>query len=330
VPKPEAAAPKRDPRPSPGAAERPLLSRASLLALCVAVAASTGLIHWQMIDVARQRQQLFWHTQIIEGHGPYPDQYRVLTYLLAQGLIVAGVPFSIAHALLRFVFTTASLYLFHQYLRAWVRPSLALLGFFMLAAALPLTFLYYFMQPTDPLNMVVYFLAFRALLAGRDAWLIPLVAVGMVNRETAALLPLLHACVRWGRSPLSRWLPQCLIAAAVAAAIYVGLRLTYGFAPPYAENSPAGYWAANFSDPGTWIQLLGFFNLALWVGWQEWRDAPAFLNRAAWFVPAFVLIHFSVGYVREVRYFLPLLPIVVPLTLLRLHRRAEVASPSAA
>ena len=43
------------------------------------------------------------------------------------------------------------------------------MGMFMLAAAIPLTYVYYMMQVTDPLNMLVFFLAFWAMRERRDA-----------------------------------------------------------------------------------------------------------------------------------------------------------------
>ena len=50
---------------------------------------------------------------------------------------------------------------------------------------------------------------------------------------------------------------------------------------------------------------------------------PWLFISAAWIVPVFFAIHFSVGKIREIRLFLPLLAVVIPLTLLSLERRAE-------
>ena len=134
-------------------APRPLLSTGAVLALCAVLAASTGLLHYQLIDLPNYQQQVNWHFDIVTGKGPYPDQYRLLSYFVAYGIMILGVPFAMAHVLVRFVFTATSLFVFHRYLSGWVRPPWALLGLFMLAAVLPLSFLFYFMQPTDPLNM---------------------------------------------------------------------------------------------------------------------------------------------------------------------------------
>jgi hypothetical protein len=317
-----ARAVSHDPWRAP-AGDPPLLSNRTLLALCIAIAASTGVLHWHWVEVPWHERQLEWHGRIVRGVGPYPDQYRVLTYFLAEGLMRLGVPFTASFVALRFVFTLASLVVFHRYLSAWVRPPFALLGLFMMAAVLPATFAFYYMQPTDPLNMLCFFLAFRWLLLERDGWLIPLTVVAMLNRETAILIPVLYALVRGGQAPARRWLPQCALAIAAAVFVALALRGIYGARPPYTNTSFLWYWVRNLTDPVGWIQVLGFFGPFLWIGTRDWRWAPRFLRRAAWLLVILFAVHFSVGLLREPRLFLPALPIVVPLTLIVLQRRWE-------
>ena len=299
------------------------LSMWQVLAVCASLAAATGLLHWMKVDKAASEDQIRWHMQILTNQGPYPDQYRILTYYLAHWLMLLKVPFARAHEWLRFLFTTASLYLFYRYLTHWFRPVIALFGVFIMAAALPLTFLFYFMQATDPLNTLIFFIAFWAFREGHDNWIIPIVVVGMFNRETAILIPLLYACVRFGQVPLRYWFPRFAIASAIAVLIYVGLRVVFGIKEPYASTSLLHYWKINLLDWKTWIQLLGFFNVMLWAAWRNWRHRPLFLRRAALILPLFFVIHFSVGYMREVRYFLPLLPILVPFTLFALEEMSR-------
>lgn len=292
------------------------------------LAAAACLFHWQKVDLVMSQFQMDWHAQIIQNSGPYPDQYRILTYYLAHGLILLGVPFALAHELLRFLFTTASLYLFFHYLRHWVRPLSALLGLFMTTTALLLSYQFYGMQPTDPLNLLIFIAAFCAFQTERDRWLVPLVLIGMLNRETALLLPLLYALVRYGQAPLQHWAPRAAIAGALAVGIYVGLRFIYGLKEPYAETSLIHFWWVNLTDWQTWVQVLGFGHMALWIAWRRPARRPRFLQRAALLVPVFLLIHLSVGYLRETRLLLPLLPIMLPLLLLALEERFEAPAAS--
>jgi hypothetical protein len=308
----------------PGVQSR--LTRSTLGFLSLALAAGLGLLHWRMVDVHNLDFMRSWHSAILEGRGPYPEQYRFLTFFLAEGLVRLGLPVTGAHTLLRLLFTFASLYAFTRYLEGWFRPMTSLLGLYMLAAVLPFTYLFYRMQVTDPLNLLIFILALWAMRDRRDLALYPLIVVGMLNRETAILIPVLYACVRAGTAPLRSWLPHALALALLAAGIYAGLRLVFGLRAPYTDSgvgSLLGYWRFNAGHWAGWVQVLAFFNLALILVWRGLSRRPVFLRRALWIVPILVAIHFSVGHLREIRLYLPLVPILVPLTLMALEERFE-------
>lgn len=305
--------------PTPHAAGR--LPYSLLLPLAAVLAASATLVHWELVDVRHHALQVTWHNDIIAFRGPYPDQYRILVYWLAQGLMNVGVPFTPAHEAWRFLFTALSFVVFARYLEGWHGAVPTLFGIFWLWAVLPASYLFYHMQPTDPLNTLVFFAAFLALQRGRDGWVPLLVAIGMLNRETPILIPILHAAVRVGRVPWKRWLPLVLLEAAVAVGIYAGLRIWIGYRPAYTKASFAQFWITNLTHWRAWVQIAAMFNLALWYAWRHWNARPLFLRRAAWLLPPFVLVHYSVGFVQEIRLFLPLLALAVPLTLFALRER---------
>src|SRR5206468_4223664 len=167
--------------------------------------------------------------------------------LLAESLVRLGLPIHSAHEVWRVIFTSSSLYVFYRYLRGWFAPLVAVLGTFMLAAAIPLTYVYYMMQVSDPLNMLVFFLAFWAMREERDLWLIPLVGIGMFNRESPVMIPVFYAAVRWGR-PLRSWLPLCAALGLLAASVYFGLRLAYGPKAPCCSTNPIEHLVVNFTD----------------------------------------------------------------------------------
>ena len=53
----------------------------------------------------------------------------------------------------------------------------------------------------------------------------------------------------------------------------------------------------------------------LWVlPWRAMKEAPQLLRRSLWLLPPFVLLHYVVAVVQEVRLFLPLAPIIIPLS----------------
>jgi hypothetical protein len=300
------------------------ISNRFILLLSFFFSLALTLLHLKFIDWPRIDAQMEWHNNIINNQGPYPDQYRILTYYLAQGLISLGLPFSYAFALLRLVFTTFSFFVFFKYLEHWCNPLTSLLGFFMLASTLPFTYLFYTMQPSDPLNMLLYFLAFLTLAKEKDAWLIPILIIGMFNRETIILIPIIYLLARYKEVPFKTWFPFFSLLSIISLGIFIDLKLYFGIKEPYAPVSPLHYWTINLTDWKTWIQLVGFFHITLLIFWRNWSLMPAFLKRLTYIIPLFFAIHFSVGNIREVRYFLPILAILIPMTLLNFEIKYKI------
>src|ERR1051325_361968 len=102
-----------------------------------------GMLHWQAVDRSWRDYQADEHVRIIAGTFFSPDQYRILTYALAEGLVRVGLPIHSAHEVWRGIVSTGALFLFYRFARGWFTPMLALMGMFMLAAAIPLTYVYY-------------------------------------------------------------------------------------------------------------------------------------------------------------------------------------------
>ena len=288
---------------------------AHVAAIAALLGVGNGLLHWQAVDRVWRDFQIQEHTSVIAGTYVAPVQYRILMYTLAEGLVRLGLPIHSAHEIWRVVFTTLSLFVFYKFLRAWFSPVLALLGMFVLAAIIPLTYVYYMMAVTDLPNMLVFLLAFWAIREGRDAWLIPLVGIGMLNRETPILLPLFYAAVRWGE-PFRRWLPIFGASICLAAGVYIGLHVVYQ--PVCCDYGLVEAILVNAADWRAYLGALIVFNIGLWGTWIGWRRRPEFLRRMSLMVPVFILPYLFQGTVRESRYWLPLLAIVIPMVLLYL------------
>jgi hypothetical protein len=288
-----------------------------------------GMLHWQAVDRSWRDYQAEEHVSIIAGNFLSPDQYRILTYALAEGLVRLGAPIHSAHEIWRVLFTSLSLFVFYRYARGWFSPLVALMGMFMLAAAMPLTYVYYMFQVTDPLNMLVFFLAFWAIRERRDGWLVPLVGIGMFNRESPILIPVFYLAIRWGQ-PWRQWLPMCIGLLVLATAVYFGLRIAYGPKLPCCSTDPLEHLEVNFTDWRAYVDALGVLNVALWGGWIGWRRRPQFLRRAALVVPLFLVPYLLYGTVREARYYLPILAILIPMALFYLLEvmRDESGSPT--
>ena len=296
--------------------------------IAILLAIGNGMLHWQSVDRSWRDYQADEHVRIIAGNFYSPDQYRILTYALAEGLVRLGLPIHSAHEVWRVVFTAASLFVFYRFIRAWFSPLVALMGMFMLAASIPLTYVYYMMQVSDPLNMLIFFLAFWAMRERRDRWLVPLVGIGMLNRESPVMIPVFFAAVRLGE-PWRRWVPLSALLAGLAAAIYFGLRWAYGPKPPCCSTDPIEHLIVNFTDWRAYVDALGVLNVAFWGGWLGWSRRPLFLRRLALVVPLFLIPYLMYGTVREARYYLPVLAVLIPLSLFYLLEASGAEEPIA-
>ena len=67
--------------------------------------------------------------------------------------------------------------------------------------------------------------------------------------------------------------------------------------------------------------------IGLLFAWRNLPSRPEFLRRSLPFMALYGVIHLSVGNLCEIRLFLPIMPFVIPLTLMELERRWAVPAP---
>ncbi len=275
-----------------------------------------------------QPPRLFtWHEDMISGSAPAPNQYRILTPWLAN-LILPFIPNGSllgAYFLIRALCIGLSLFVFDRYMRTWFSPGAAAAGALCLAAVIPFGY-YPMVQESDPLNLVVFVAAFLALARGRDFWLFPLVLVGTLNRETTAMIPAVYLLARWREKPPVTVAVRTALLAACWAAVYGGLLLHYGrrgyYTEPFMLRTNLDSWL-----PTAFVVLMfGVMWVLPWVALKH--EPPTLLRRTAWLAPLFVLLQYLVGVVAEVRLFLPLAPIVIPLSWWVLFPEARQAAPT--
>jgi hypothetical protein len=257
-----------------------------------------------------------WHLDMISGHAPAPNQYRPLTPFLAEAVrrLLPDQDLETAYLVLRGALTGVTLVAFERYLRVWFLPAAAAAGTLLLAAIIPFTFMQV-VQESDPLNLLIFVLAYWALAVGRDLWLIPLVVVGTLNRETIAMIPVAYLVVRYGWEPCTRVLARAAILGTCWASTYGGLLLHYGRRAYYCD---AVMFSHNVGSLSPTLFPLLLFGPVWGMAVLARRDAPAMLRRSLWLVPPFILLHYVVAVVEEVRLFLPLAPILIPLAWFRL------------
>jgi len=294
-------------------------NRLACVALSFVAAAAVTMIHVKAVDLPNRDFQARWHQSVIDGRAPAPDQYRLLTFALAEGLRrLSGADLIEVYAALRLAFTSAAFFVLYRYLRQWFFSSLAAAGVLIVASALPVTFFGYRMQVTDPAQFLFFLLAFRALQTDRPVWLYVLAPLAAANRETALLVIPFCIAAWWKNVRPATILVRTAAVTALMLAVLVPIHLAYGAHQPYAplfalRNNLSTFRTIIF--PGI---LLGWMLVPAFAGLDR---KPTILRR--WLVPAgiFVGVHLVLARLDEARLLLPVVPVVLPLALFSLGDR---------
>lgn len=261
------------------------------------------------------------HDAVLTGRGHAPWTYRVLMPALVEvtrapleRVFPPKAALEVGYLWWRFVATLGFLCLFHVFLRNWLDPPWAIAGTLLAAALHPATYRFYWFQPDSPTDLVIWIAAALLTLHRRDGWLVPLVLIGSLNRETAVFAVVIHAALRYGHEPTSRLVARSVGLVAVWAVPFFGIRMLVG-AQPWAADV-AGLVRANLG-PGWLAYALAFLGGLLIVPFVGWRRRPVELRRLALaLLLTYVPLQLVFGRIREVRLLLPLAIPLVPLALL--------------
>lgn len=265
------------------------------------------------------------HGLMISGTGLAPTQYRPFTPWVAEvlRLVLPGHDIVLAYAVLRGLVTGITLYFFDRYLQSWFAPAVAPGGALALAAVLPFTYLPV-VQESDPINLLVFTLAFWAMIKGRDLLLIPVMLLGTLNRETTAMLPAVYLLGNLGVKPVREVAGKTGILVFCWCLVYGGLRLFYGHRSYYCD---VVQWKYNVHSWSPSIQVLLLFGMMWVLGLVGAKSGPLLLRRALLLLPFYLALHYVVAVVDEVRLFLPWAPVVIPLTWFALYPPDSVLHP---
>lgn len=264
-----------------------------------------------------------WHDLILQGRAYYPDQYRPLTNWIVEGVYrvwLSGhwlhrvTTFEYSNLLVRFVFILIAFFLLHLFLRRWFSSPACAAAVIFVAAVLPLTVIRCSTCITDPLNFLIFIIGYWLIRDDKRWWLPPLLMVGMLNREVSALLIIVYVSMNYDL-PFRKWFPAaCAMVASVLIA-YFGVRLYYGPRPAWAPTSASFYFRDNFLEWRTWQAVFTFLGAWVFWFWKGLKSKPLFLRRCLWMLPIYFIGHATNAYLREVRFWLPMLPILIPLAM---------------
>lgn len=252
-----------------------------------------------------------WHASMLSSTAPAPNQYRPLTPWLAEMLrmVLPGHNLFLAYTALRSLVTGSTLFFFDRYLQTWFSPAAATGGTLMLAVVLPFTYLPV-VQESDPINLLIFTLAFWAMVKGQDLLLIPIILIGTLNRETTAMLPAVFFLGNLGVKPIRKLVYKTFILVFCWCLVYGGLRLFYGQRSYYTDVI---MWKNNIASLSPSIQVLLLYGMVWVLSLFGARSGPLLLRRAILLLPFYLALHYIIALVDETRLFLPWAPVVIPL-----------------
>jgi len=158
-------------------------------------------------------------------------------------------------------------------------------------------------------DILFFLLAALIILSGRYLWLIPVVVLAAMNRETSGLIPfMLIAAVfqqKVWRETDRRVIVVAVICLAIYALEYGALRLIFGSRPLmtlYGEELGLNLLIYNLTSARSYsfvFATLGIVPLVALVYWEHW---PTVLQRFFWaIVPVWFGVHLFLGVVAEAR-----------------------------
>jgi len=293
------------------------------LVIVCAAALALFTVHYQVRFMGLAWfEQVQWERtcQVMANESGTPWQYRLFTDGIVYGTVRAFQalhvprPIGTAFVLIRLLQNTLAFTLaVAWYRRLGLSLMEGLFGIMLLAWGMchalydgDLTFNTY----TD---MSLFLAAALLIIDGRHRWLIPLMVITPLNRETSGCIPvmLLFSRFQWRERPrVSR---EVLVIAALClaqwAVIVGGLRLLFGVKPyivPTAGESPIlPLLTFNLTWPRTWIFLfctLGLVPLLAMTSWRGWH--PTLRRFFFAVVPVWFPVHFCLAHAPETRLFL--------------------------
>lgn len=299
-------------------------SRSVLFLLGIALALT--IVHFEQVDRRFSEKRYEAHCDILSRIAPSPYRYRVLLPLAAHGAGIAAPAAELpqhkgtlaAYTGIQFVSLASGLIGFFFFLGRWFSSKEALIGALFIASMMPMTFLHYYFQPWGHFEFPLYVAGMWFALDGRFSAMLLVVIIASFNRETGIFLPLIY----WLAHPLgpasTKAFLQAGVLGAISTGIFVALRVVLGLAPHIgAERTDAWTFRLKFNltDPISIFSVVLFFGILWILMLKDWEYKPIQVRRTAAFLPVFFVVHLFASHIREVRYFLELAPIVMPLSL---------------
>ena len=274
---------------------------------------------------------------VLDGSYGAPAIYRPLSPLVIHAFTrVTGWPPLIAFLVLRLAAVFLALCAIHWYLRWWFHDGTALGATLGIAALLPLTFTNSWAHPDSFPELVIMAVGCRLVAMRRDALFVLTLAIGMLNRETAAFLAVLWAVDRLRQHRSAATWRRLVGIAALCAVIYAGLRVARGYQGydvfmlwqnlALLKPLPAGF------DP--YVRVVGYFWLLLLavpagiaVSGLRRPGTPGFFLSGTIASGLMLAVALAIAAIAESRVLLPIIPMLAPAVVWGLRPEEQLLVP---
>jgi len=268
-------------------------------------------------------------TLVVDGvnhsTAPGPFVYRVFIPYLAQGLHTVLPFLSLVNIdlVLKIFFLIICQFSFYYYLRIFFPSFVSLVGVFILDILLSFA-LSSIIGPSitendDLMNLAIFTLSLIALNKNQLVYLLAFLFIGTFNRETTLLIiPIIFFNDYFSGKGIRRTLLAC----AAIVIPYLGLRIFIHSPEP---NWFTFKWIIHnipfLSSETTSNALIANAHLFFLLGpliilsLMNYNKHPKFLRTASYITPLFIVVHYLVGRIIEVRLWIPLFVILIPLAL---------------
>ena len=187
-------------------------------------------------------------------------------------------------------------------------------------------------------DVLLYLLAAWLILLDQLGWMVLVIALAALNRETSALIPFLFlaAAMRPAGRPgvVDRW---ALRIAAVGLLVFLleygPTRLLLGPRPsmcPYGHELGLDLLGLNLTWIYSYFSTAAAFSVIPWLALIYWTSWPPILKRFFWaIVPLWLVAHLFLGAIAEARLLLvPYVIVLLPAALLAVQKSPGAAADS--
>jgi hypothetical protein len=255
-----------------------------------------------------------FHHKLINGTFLTPIQYRLISYYLPELIHkVFHISLKLSYIILRYIWVSLSLIIFHKYLKKWFNERIAHFGTLYFGIMFFWTIRKNIENQSEPLNILLFVISLILIIDEKYYLLLITIIIGSFNKLTIIFIPAIYFLYNYKRLNFWQLVFRTFLLFLPVFIICGGLRYYFRKNPYQCDLIQLSY---NLSSIYNIAKPIILFNLFWILPFIKFRSKPIFFKRVFLIVPLFVLLHFLIGIVYETRLFLPLAPILIPMGLL--------------